>query len=331
MTMSRFPSRIHQIIPSFSLWWVCMVHDYAHWRDDMDFVRSLMPGVRAVVEGFLACLNSDGLLAAPRGWNFVDWVEEWPAGVPPDADTGVSGPMNWLLALALVKAAELEEIAGEAELAARDRRLAEAIAERTGAAFWVQERKLFADDLAGERFSEHSQVLAILSGLLSEERMARIGRGLLDGRGLARTSIFFSHYTFEALRRIGHVGALFDRMAPWFDLEAHGMKTVWETGPDGRSDCHAWGAHPIYHFFATVLGIRPASPGFRTVDVAPQFGPLSSAYGRLVHPRGEIEAELVLMDGVLEGFLVLPAGVEGRLRWGAKTLPLEPGRQEFFL
>ena len=65
--------------------------------------------------------------------------------------------------------------------------------------------------------------------------------------------------------------------------------------------------------------------------MTPQFGPLSSAYGRLVHPRGEIEAELILMDGVLEGFLVLPAGVEGRLRWGAKTLPLEPGRQEFFM
>ena len=33
-----------------------------------------------------------------------------------------------------------------------------------------------------------------------------------------------------------------------------------------RSDCHAWGAHPVFHFYATVLGIRPAAPGFRRVN-----------------------------------------------------------------
>jgi len=174
MTTSRFPSRSQQIIPSFSLWWICMVHDYAHWRDDAGFVRALMPGVRAVIESFLPCLNADGLLRAPRGWNFVDWVPQWPNGMPPDADTGVSGPMNWLLALALARAAELEDIVGEEELAARDRRLAAETAERTAAAFWVPDRKLFADDLAHEHFSEHSQVLAILTGLLPEERTARL-------------------------------------------------------------------------------------------------------------------------------------------------------------
>jgi alpha-L-rhamnosidase len=329
--MSRFPSRLHQIIPSFSLWWICMVHDYAHWRDDPGFVRSLMPGVRAVIEGLLPHLNADGLLEALRGWNFMDWVAEWPNGVPPEADLGVSGPINWLFALALARAAELEAIAGEPELAARDRRLAEEVAERTGAAFWVQGRKLYADDLGGTRFSEHSQTLAILTGLLSEERMARVGRGLSGAQGLAPASIYFTHYVFEALRRLGRVEGVFARMQEWFDHAAHGMKTTWESGPEGRSDCHGWGAHLLFHYFATLLGIRPASAGFRTVDVAPQLGPLTSVYGRMVHPRGEIEAELVLKDGCLKGFLVLPAAVEGRLRWGAKTLPLEEGRQEVFL
>jgi len=331
MTTSRFPSRSQQIIPSFSLWWICMVHDYAHWRDDAGFVRALMPGVRAVIESFLPCLNADGLLRAPRGWNFVDWVPQWPNGMPPDADTGVSGPMNWLLALALARAAELEDIVGEEELAARDRRLAAETAERTAAAFWVPDRKLFADDLAHEHFSEHSQVLAILTGLLPEERTARIGRALLEPQEMAPTSIYFSHYTFEALRRLGHVEAVFERLGTWFDHLELGMKTTWETTAEGRSDCHAWGAHPVFHYFATVLGIRPASPGFRTVDVAPQLGPLTSAYGRMPHPRGEIEAEFVLKEGALEGFVVLPTGVEGRLRWGPKTLPLEPGRQEVYL
>ncbi len=220
LTMSRHPSRVLQVIPSFSLWWICMVHDYAHWRDDAAFVRGLMPGVRAVIEGFLPCLNEDGLLTALRGWNFVDWVPEWQHGIPPEADQGVSGPMNWLLALTLARASELEAVCGEPELADRDRRLAQEVAGRADAAFWVPERQLYADDQAHEHFSEHSQALAILTGLLSEERMARVGTGLLEPQGLARASIYFSHYVFEALRRLGHVEGVFARLQEWFDHAA---------------------------------------------------------------------------------------------------------------
>ena len=35
LTQSRYPTRVFQSIPPFSLWWVMMVHDYARWRDDM--------------------------------------------------------------------------------------------------------------------------------------------------------------------------------------------------------------------------------------------------------------------------------------------------------
>ena len=43
---------MRQVIPPFSLWWVAMVHDYAMWRNDPEFVRERMPGVRGVLESF---------------------------------------------------------------------------------------------------------------------------------------------------------------------------------------------------------------------------------------------------------------------------------------
>ena len=84
-----------QVIPPFSLWWIGMVHDYSLWRDDEAFVRSLMPGVRAMIDFYLSFLNDDGLIEGPNGWNFMDWVPAWDWGLPPDADKGVSGLVNW--------------------------------------------------------------------------------------------------------------------------------------------------------------------------------------------------------------------------------------------
>lgn len=94
LIQSRYPSWEGQVIPSFSLWWVMMLRDYAYWRDDLDFVRRFLPRMRATLEAFQRFMDEDGLLRAPEGWNFMDWLDEWPEGVPPGADTGRSGVMN---------------------------------------------------------------------------------------------------------------------------------------------------------------------------------------------------------------------------------------------
>jgi hypothetical protein len=325
LTQSRYPSRVLQVIPPFSLWWVGMVYDYSLWRDDAAFVKSLMPGVRAVIDCYTSFINDEGLLQAPNGWNFLDWVPSWQWGEPPDADFGVSGPLNWQFVLALSMLAELEAAQGESELAARARRLAAELADRVAAAFWAADRHLFADDLAHQRFSEHSQCLAILSGQLTAERRDEVAAALLSDPKLERTTIYFTHYLFEAYRLLGQADAFFQRLGLWFELEQRGFKTTFEMPEPSRSDCHAWGAHPLYHYFATILGIRPASPGFRSVEIRPQLGPLTSVRGTLVHPRGEIKADFYLEQGQLRGSVTLPAGVNGVLHYDGTTRPLAGG------
>ncbi|BCX03522.1 MAG: hypothetical protein KatS3mg053_1460 [Candidatus Roseilinea sp.] len=82
LTQSRYPCSLPQIIPPFSLWWVLMVRDFALWRGDVAFVRSLMPGVHGVLEGYARWLGDDALLRAPEGWNFMDWVPAWDEKMP---------------------------------------------------------------------------------------------------------------------------------------------------------------------------------------------------------------------------------------------------------
>lgn len=317
LTRSNYPSRGSQYIPPFSLYWVGMVHDFALWRDDAAFVRDRMCGVRAVLDAFTSYINADGLLQALPGWNFVDWVPAWDAGMPADADFGISGIINWHLVYTLRLAAELEEAFGEPEFAAHDRRVADRMTAAIGRAFWDEQRGLYADDLAHAHFSEHAQCFAVLAG----DRRTR-----LDAEGLARATIYFSHYLFEASRTLGQIERFFERLSLWADLTRLGFKTTVEMPEPSRSDCHAWGAHPVYHTFASVLGIRPAGFGFTRVRIEPQLGSLPRAQGTMPHPRGPITAAFETRGGHLTGTIELPPGVSGEFVQGEKRRELQPGK-----
>jgi hypothetical protein len=317
LTFSRYPSRIRQIIPPFSLWWIGMVHDFAMWRGDLDFVRSLMPGVRAVLDAFRTYLGEDGLLHAPDGWNFMDWVPGWGGGMPAGAEVGVSGLLNLQLVLMAKQASELENMMGEQELAVRQLKLAERTLKATTAAFYDKPRGLFADDLDHKVFSEHSQCLALLCGV----KEPRVAEGLLSARDLARTTIYFSYYLFEAYRLLGRTDRLIDRMGLWFDHPRLGMKTLLEHPEPSRSDCHAWGAHPVYHYFATILGIRPLGPGMAHIEIKPNLGPLDYAEGSLFTPLGPLKCRVDRHSLAIE----LPAGIEGSFQ----GTPFKAGKHSF--
>ena len=91
-----------------------------------------------MLEAFIQLINPDGLMEAPHSWNFTDWVPSWHKnrGVPPDGHFGISGVLNWQLALVLGLAAELETFMGEPELACRNTRLGGTVRQAAMRAFW---------------------------------------------------------------------------------------------------------------------------------------------------------------------------------------------------
>lgn len=331
MIQARYPSRDMQVIPPFSLWWVGMVYDYALWRGDRTFVSELLPGVRAVLDGFLTHINTENVLQAQAGWNFTDWTKAWTLGVPPDGFSGCSGPLNWHLIYTLGLAAQIEEWVGEELAAQRWQQWRNKLVTAAHAAFWNEERGLFADDLAHTEFSEHTQCLALLSGVLKGEQRERTAQSLLSTPSLTPTTIYFSHYLFETYRVLGQPAALFERLGLWFDLAAQGFKTTPEQPEPTRSDCHGWGAHPLYHFFATLLGIRPTTFGFDEVEIAPMPGHLTHLSGEMVHPRGPITADLHFDGDHVRGTVSLPDGLHGAFRYAGQSVKLQPGAQSIEL
>ena len=113
---------------------------------------------------------------------------------------------------------------------------------------------------------------------------------------------------------------------------ALGLTSPAESPEPTRSDTHAWSAHPLHGLLATVLGVRPASPGFRTVRIAPSLGPLQHAEGRVEHPAGDLDASLTRIGARgLRARVTLPVGVKGTFEWQGHRLPLHSGTQTLVL
>ena len=87
------------------------------------------------------------------------------------------------------------------------------------------------------------------------------------------------------------------------------------------------GAHQLYHFYTTIPGIRPASMGFGSVEIRPQFGELGKASGSMTHPAGKIGAAFEILGGRLHGEITLPAGLSGKFVHGGIETALHEGSQ----
>lgn len=320
LTQSRYPSRVLQIIPPFSLWYVCMVHDFARYRGDMNLVRSLMPGVRGVLDAYRAKLDADGLLGAMEGWNYIDWVGTWSGGMAKDASGGHNSILAFQFALALRKAAQLEDWMGEPEMVQRHERTYRQVVDAANDHYFNKDRGIYANDIHHTEWSEHAQCLALLADAVPADWRGRVVEGLLS-QELDRTTIYFSHYLFETYAALGRTDRILARMPYWYDHIPNGLKTTIESPEPTRSDCHAWGAHPAFHYFASILGIRPASPGFREAEIAPDLGGLEWARGTLPTPHGPITVDATTKSVRV----VVPAGMSATLKWKGQRIPLHVG------
>jgi hypothetical protein len=327
----NFPCRTDQSSSSYSLCWTMMLNDYVRWQGTDAWLKARLPGMRHTLHAMCSFLDQDGLFVDAPGWSFQDWSTAWSFfGTAPDGTRGVSAVNNLLLVYALALASETEEAAGDRAMASYWRAKKDALAAAVMKTFWCEPRGLIADTAKKDCFSEHAQCLALLADILPAERETRVLKGLLDAPDLARTSVYFSHYLFDVLMKYGHADRFLKRLDLWREYVKTGLKTPLEApGLRARSDCHAWGSHPIYHLLTGVAGIKPDSPGFRSVRLAPQPGGLKRIHASMPTPQGMISMDLRFTQTDVEGVVVLPEGLPGTFVWNGRTRLLTAGENRF--
>lgn len=339
LTQSRYPSADFQVIPTFSLFWVCMIHDYWMHRQDDAFVKSMLPGMLGVLNWHEQRMAKTGLNGPLEWWNFVDWSDwknandEIAGGVPAGARKGGSSILTLQQAYTYMRAGDLLAHYGKNELAEYYRDLARRLNKAVYAQCWDAGRSLFADTPAKNSFSQHANILAVLTNAVPTNQQAALMQKILTDASLTQATFYFKFYLFEALKKTGMGDHFIAQLKPWRDMLATGLTTFAENpdrsdGPSTRSDCHAWSASPLYEFLSITCGIRPGEPGFRTVRIEPFLGDLKTVEGKVPHPLGDVAIQFQKTPtGGLSGTVTLPATLTGTLRWKGKTVPLKAGKQ----
>ena len=327
MVPMNFPCRVIQDSTTYSMCWVMMLGDYARWQGGDGWLKARLPGMRHTLHLILNYLNDEGLLEKLPGWSFQDWVLGWNwHGTAPDGMYGLSSVNNLLCVYALDSAARAEDAAGDPLMAAYWRTKKKALAEATLRKFWCEGRGLVADTVKQDCFSEHAQCLALLTDILPPGREKRVLKGLLDDEDLARTTVYFSHYLFDVFAKYGRSDLFLKRLDLWRDYVKTGLKTPLEApGLRARSDCHAWGSHPIYHLLTGVAGIRPAADGFATVRIAPQPGGLKWLKAAMPTPKGMVSLDVRFDGEHVAGTATLPEGLPGTFVWKGVERQLKAG------
>ena len=326
ITMSRYPSYVHQFISSFSLWWICMGHDYWMMRGDENYMKTLLPAYRNVLAWYEQWLKPDYSLDYVPHWFFADWAEGFDYGEPiREKNGGNSAFQDLMYIMALDAVSEMELAIGIKAMGEHYSGIAQKMRDSFRNKYWVEERSLFADTYSKNSFSQHVNALAIIAGLTKGNEAKEVMKKTLSDSSLIQTTIYFRYYLNLALDKSGLGDSLLDNLQIWENQMSLGLTTWAEMPEPSRSDCHAWGASPNIEFYRIILGIESAAPGFKEVRISPALGKLRNVSGTIPHPNGEISVSYNLDKG--EAVISLPQQTSGTFIWKGKEYKLNSGKQ----
>lgn len=323
LTQSRFPCNDMQVIPPFSLYWVSMIHDYWMHRTDDVWIKSLLNGVRDVLDWHEQRLASNKMNGYLEWWNFVDWV--WDAGTPVGREGG-SSILSLQYVYTLQQAEALFRNYGRYTEADHYAQLAKEVAKATLQLCWDTNKNALADSPSKKDFSQHANIWGLLTNTIPLDKQRMVFNTILKDTSLVQATFYFKFYLFELLKKMNAGDLFIDQLKPWQDMIDYGLTTFAEKPEPVRSDCHAWSASPDYQLISIVGGINPASPGFERVTIKPFLGSLTQVHTSMPHPKGTIQVSYnKTIDNILKAEINLPESVRGTFEWNQIIYPLHSG------
>ncbi len=307
-----------------------MLMDYYDYTGDQSLVEEMSPWVHALLDTYTSWRGSNGLVSDAPNYTFMDWVSIGGfACHHPPAVIG-QGYLTASYYHGLEIGSRVAALTGDTVRVRNYAKLRGEISTAFNRELWVADQGLYRDgkpfessakpyqwlpaDKDIETFSPHVNLLAVLYDLAPKNQQSSIMGKVLTEEPL-NTQPWFMHWVFQA---IDHAG-LFDQygakqMRRWNIVpETQSFREMWTSGDLS----HGWCSTPLVQLSERILGVTPASPGFKRISIRPALCDLKWAKGRVPTPFGEVGVSWVLSQDSFTLDVTVPEGADA-----AVTLPI---------
>ncbi len=293
ITEARAPSCKRQYIPGFAMFFIYMVNMYEARTEDTIGVKPYLPIIDGILSYFDSARNAAGQISASDMWDFVDWADVWRAdeGAPITCRGEGIAVYTMMYAHALRCAARLMRACGRGAVAEEYLIRADEALDAVETHCYDATKRLYADSEKKQQFSQHAQIWAVLTGLVTGDAARDLLRRSTSLEALGGYA--YAYLWFRALEKaecyeeLG--GEMKDRFYGLIDMHC---STIPETPYSyTRSECHAWGAVALYEFTTMTLGVKLVDNSPRVLQVAPRPQGTDHAAGCVFTKWGRVDVK----------------------------------------
>lgn len=198
------------------------------------------------------------------------------------------------------------------------------------ATFFDPQRGIYTDGEGSNHASLHANMFPLAFGLVPAEQQAKVAE-FVQSRGMA-CSVYGAHFLLEALYQSGKSDYTLGLMTArterswWHMMEQGSTMTLEAWNAKVKPNLtwnHAWGAAPSNIISRFVLGVHPLEPGYTSIVIAPQPGPLKSIRGKVPTPLGPVTLALQ-NDARIRLEIEVPPGATARVEFPGRATRTEP-------